>query len=340
MKIRIIASLLILSLLSCKTEDLEIINLASEVTGFEDYLGKSNSITVSGDYLVVEDDQVETAYTIFDLGNDTATPIYTGYKGAGPNELIKPMPVVPDEDNFYVYDISHFKLFHFNTDSVKHAKAYKPSNCISIDENFFISDIKKVSEDAFVAVGIFPEKRFAFIDNNGKIVKTAGAYPLEQTQTEQLPFHVKGMACLSKLTTNPAKKIIVSALFYGDKIQFYKVSDDYRMVLLNQHHTFMPEFSTNNSLGMPNFSPTKETRWGYLSLTSNPKFVYALYSGKYQRQGNDFYQNNIVHVFDWYGERVSTFKLDKSVLSIASTSKHLYALYEGDNGYEILKYQL
>ncbi len=69
-------------------------------------------------------------------------------------------------------------------------------------------------------------------------------------------------------------------------------------------------------------------------------FVYALYSGKYQKSDIEFYKENIVHVFNWDGNRVNTIELDKDVTRIASTEEYLFALCENENGYEIYKYEL
>ncbi len=320
-----------------KTDKVKNISLTSEPTGFGNYLGKASSLTILGHYLIVEDNHTETAYTVFDLNIDTIFPIYTGHKGAGPDEMINPKPIVPSGDNFYVYDVSHFKLFLFHADSIKQEN-YKPKINISIEDKLFISDVKKISSKAFVSVGIFSGKRFVFTDSQGKTINETGNYPIESV--EQIPYHVKGMACLSRLATNVEKGLMASAMFYGDNIQFYEVSDNYEIKLRNQHCTFLPEFTTNDYGGTPNFSPTQNTRWGYLSLTSNNDYVYALYSGKYQRDGVDFYQANVVHVFDWYGKLISEILLDKEAQSIATNQEYLFALYEGENGYDIAKYKL
>ena len=309
----------------------------SEILNVSEFLGKSFSIEVIDKHLIVRDDQVTTKFTVFDLEEEPINPIYIGYTGQGPGELITPGPMITRTNEFLVYDASKMQLFPFNLDSLQ-VPNYKPLNSIPVKDAGII-DIKQVSNDIFIAVGVFPEKRFKLIDEQGNTTCTFGDYPIELIN--DIPEYVRGMACQSMLTTNKEKHLVAVAMRYGEHIQFHAVDPTKCTTeLINEHNVFLPEYTTRDNNGFPNFSPSKKTRWGYISITSNSDFVYALYSGKLQVRGTDFYQGSEVHVFDWQGKFIQKIELDKNAISITCNLTKLYSLYEGEKGFEIAKYEL
>lgn len=315
----------------------ERVYLKSKDLNFTESLGKAYAIDILDKYLVVRDDQAETKLTIFNLESDFKNPIYTGYTGQGPGELINPGPMIIESQKFLLYDASKMKLFSFYMDTLM-VPDYKPHEAISIMEAGII-DVKKIGKDLFIAVGVFPDNRFALINSQGETIERLGMYPIELQ--EGVPEYVRGIACQSMLTTNPKKNKAAVAMRYGEHIQFHVFDlDKYTAELINEHHVFLPEYTTKNYNGSPNFSPTEETRWGYLSISSNSNHVYALYSGKPQIRGTNFYQGHEVHVFGWDGELINKIELDKQAFSVTCNEHHLYALYEGENGYEIAEYEL
>ena len=333
---------LALFVFGCKQKDrsgsVETVSMKSETMNFHESLGKAYAIDRIGSQLIVRDDQVETKLTIFDLDSDAVHPIYTGLVGQGPGELTNPGPMIMDGNRFLIYDGAKMKLLSFQLDSLK-TPNYKPQELISIKESGII-DIKKISKDMFLAVGVFPENRFLLINSQGETVGRLGTYPI--ALTGDMPEYVRAIAAQSMLTTNLEKNISATAMRYGEHIQFHAFhlrDASSEAKLLNEHNVFLPEYTTKEYDGSANFKPTDKTRWGYLSLSSNANFVYALYSGKPQLPGTKFYQGNEVHVFDWNGQLLKKIELDKESISITCNQTDLYALFEGENGYEIVKYK-
>ena len=104
---------------------------------------------------------------------------------------------------------------------------------------------------------------------------------------------------------------------------------------------FTPRLTTIDIQGSLNFAPDKDTRWGYLYLSSDSQYIYGLYSGMYQREGEPFIFGNTVHVFSWDGLPICQLILDKRVRDIAVQGNKLYGLYEDTEiGYEIIEYVL
>jgi hypothetical protein len=338
---RLFYLLLAFLLISCSHKDKKElptkIYKESQTMNFKDYLGKTYSLEIIGKYLITRDDQVETKLTIFDIEKTPAHPIYTGYVGQGPGELINPGPIIVESNEFYIYDASKMQLLSFNIDSIEIAN-YKPHCFVPIKETGII-DIKQIDSDIFVAVGVFPEKRLKLINKQGNTTYSSGSYPIELIK--DVPEYVRGIACQSMLTSNRQKHTIAIAMRYGEHIQFYSIdSHKFLIELINERNIFLPKYTTRDNNGFPNFSPSEKTRWGYISITSNNNYVYALYSGKFQVRGTDFYKGTIIHVFDWDGNLVKIIELDKGSLSITCNQKELYSLYEGEDGFEIAKYNL
>lgn len=334
---------LALFVFGCKQKDrsgaVETVLLKSRTMNFNEALGKAYAIDLIGNQLIVRDDQVDTKLTIFDLDSDAKKPVYTGYVGQGPGELTNPGPMIMDAHQFLLYDGSKMKLLSFQLDSLK-IPNYKPQEAVSVKESGII-DIKKISKDMFLAVGVFPENRFLLINIRGETVGRLGTYPI--ALTGDMPEYVRAIAAQSMLTTNLEKNRSATAMRYGEHIQFHAFNLSNTLSeakLLNEHNAFLPEYTTKDYDGSANFKPTDKTRWGYLSLSSNADFVYALYSGKPQIPGTKFYQGNQVHVLDWTGRLVKKIELDKEAISITCNQSELYSLLEGENGYEIVKYKL
>lgn len=339
---KILLLCLVLSVFSCRQKEQvntsEVVPANSNPLNFSESLGRSYAIALIGDRLVVRDDQAETKLTVLNLKDDSP-PIYTGHIGQGPGELTTPGPMIMEAEHFLIYDAAKSKLLSFHLDSLA-VESYIPQKVLSIKEAGLI-DIKKISKDTFLAIGVFPENRFLLINKHGEIIRKSGTYPIPLA--DNVPEYVRGIACQSMLATNVEKNIAATAMRYGENIQFHAFNLDdssTKLELLNEHSVFLPEYSTKDYNGSPNFSPNEKTKWGYLSLSSNENFVYALYSGKPQVSGTKFYQGDQIHVFDWSGNRLKTIKLDKEAISIASNQSLLYALYEGNNGYEIAEYKL
>jgi len=335
---KLLLPLVALFALACKQKERsgtpETVFLKSETMNVSEHLGRAFGISSVGSYLIIRDDQVDTKLTIFNMENDPLVPVYTGQAGQGPRELANPGPIIPDSNRFLIYDRGKMKLLSCRLDNIA-SPDHELQEDVSIGQQGII-DMKKISPDVFFAVGVFPENRFMLFDGSGKTIGKLGSYPVSLGND---PEYVRGIACQSMLATHTEKRVAAVAMRYGEHIQFYAFGqggDEPK--LLNERSVFLPEYTTNNHNGSPNFSPTEKTRWGYLSISSDTDYVYALYSGKLQAQGTDFYRSHVVHVFDWEGNFVRIMELDRDVSSITICQNWLYALYVGEKGYDLAKY--
>lgn len=301
------------------------------------HLGRVYSIKSGNSYVVIRDDQLETKLSLL---YPVAPPGFfrVGHIGTGPGELINPGPVILDETGFKVYDGTRKQLLTFYLDSIIHNEYYRPATAVPISEDGIV-DMDRLNDTTYIATGIFPENRFILINDKGKPLFKLGEYPIELP--EGTPAYIRGMACQSKLTVNRKKSTMAVATRYGGLIQFIHI-DAEKLVIkeLSRHETFLPEYTSRDINGSPNFTPSDKTRWGYVSVASDDDYVYALFSGKFQKKDTTFFTGNVVQVFNWSGVLVCELHLDREVLSVSSGRDVLFALYEGEAGYDLAEYSL
>ena len=96
--------------------------------------------------------------------------------------------------------------------------------------------------------------------------------------------------------------------------------------------------SNTNRHSLPYF------KTGFTHLCTTSQHVYALYSGKYIKDypGPDVAFGDQVFVFDWEGNPVVSYRLDREVVTIFvdEAGEKLYAGTEVANGIDIVVYAL
>lgn len=298
-------------------------------------LGRPYAIHVADDYLIVRDDGVDTKLTVLKLG-DFESAYHFGKHGEGPDELINPGPIFTNGNSFCVYDGGKRKLLKYRLDSIGE-KELLPCSEFQTNLNGIIS-LEQLSDSAFVATGVFPDSRFCLINTSGNAAAWLGKYPIENQA--EVPFHVTGMAFQSAMTKQQGSNRVAVATRYGGILQVFDFDWQNKSIKeIGGITLFSPELSTKDMNGTPNFRPNQTTKWGYLSVASTEKYIYALYSGRYQREGESFHSGNEVHVFDWDGKPLCLIHLDRNAQYLAATPQGFFALCDNaDEGYDVVEY--
>lgn len=298
-------------------------------------LGKSYAIHVAGDYLIVRNDEADTKLTAIDLTHKKLIAHF-GFRGEGPSELINPGPILTNSTSFSVYDGGKKSLLKYELLDISDEESPTPSMS-PIDVDGIIS-LASLSDSLFVASGVFFDGRLCLLDYRGNTIGWHGDYPI--SIDNNIPFHVLGIAYQSAICTKPNDSRIALATRYGGILQVFEQSPvDETIVEIGGVNLFSPELTTRDINGTPNFSPTQNTKWGYLSVVSTHELIFALYSGKIQQESN-FYSGNQVHVFDWDGNPYCQINLDCEGISLAIEENRLLLLSDSDSGYDIIEYDL
>jgi hypothetical protein len=108
----------------------------------------------------------------------------------------------------------------------------------------------------------------------------------------------------------------------GEAIEIYDYSDLKHIKLVKQFTGITPFISINNNI--PAFSV--KSKLGFMSLTCNDNYIYALYSDNYfydfTKKGEDALMCNKILVYDWEGMPIKILQTDKNIRSISCNEKY------------------
>ena len=333
--------LLMMVLFGCKTQETSLfpnmVSLKGRMLSVGDSLGLVNGLEAVDGYLVLRDEQVGTMYTI--LKPDLSYCFHFGRKGQGPGEMLQGAACMMTRNGQLILS-DLYQLHQHSLENLYNSvdcPVSSPKTKIN-DTHIWVSDL---SDTLFVATGTFPNgKRFKFMNRVGVPFAYVGDYPMEEDT--DLPFYVIGCSFMSLMTSHPTSNRFAVGTQYGGMLDVmeWEVSD-YSLHRVGGICEFKPQVTSKDIQGTPNFVPTEKTRWGYVRMDSDENYIYALYSGRLQKEGTPYYKGHFVHVFDWSGTPVCQIKLDKNVDDIAIDGNKLYALYEdADIGYDVIEYIL
>ncbi|MDR1338842.1 MAG: TolB-like 6-bladed beta-propeller domain-containing protein [Prevotellaceae bacterium] len=289
-------------------------------------LGKVVNLKLSDKYLIVGERNLETQIQLID--RETKENYLFGRTGEGPGRLLQGFEVIPNDNHIEVYDVQKRTLFDFDIDSViKLHEDAQPEVLIEKIPMLLLS-MARLNEQTHVATGMMSElKRFALMDGNGEIVSMAGDLP--EKKEERISDFVHAFACWGRLTTNRKESKVAACTNYAGIIQVYDCKTS-EVKLIGEHNLFYADYDENNG----NFSVTQGTRWGYLSIDSNDKYIFALYSGLYQMGTPDgaYTRSGVIHVFDWECNPVCKLVSDRKLQHICiDNDLNLYG-YDTEEG--------
>jgi hypothetical protein len=296
--------------------------------GVDENIGQVLSIKSTDKFLVITGRNTKTQVLLID--KKTNASYMFGETGEGPGGFLQASDIIPiDGNHIGIYDVQKRLIYNFNIDSIIHEnKHYMPAVLMNHITAFSPIQIDRLSENKFVAVSIgAPElSRFILVDENGEIISYEGKLPPKKS--EQTSDIVHAFAYWGRITTNPEEQKVAVCTNYAGMIQIYDCSAN-KAGLIKEHNFFPVDYSENAG----NFAVNSQTRWGYLSLDSNNKHIFALYSGLNQVKNPDasFAKSNIIHVFDWYGNPVVQLIVDRQLSQICVDENTLYG-YDANIG--------
>lgn len=265
----------------------------------EEQLGKVVSMKSIDNYLVIAERNMETQVQLID--KKTKASYLFGQTGEGPGRFLQSVNIIPiDKENIGVFDLQKGCIFNFNIDSIVKLNLQCMPEVLIKKTSSFPMTIDRINQNTYVALCLMSGlKRFVLIDTNGEIISMEGSLPEKKDETVQDWVHA--FAYWGRITTNPKESKIVICTNYAGIIQIYDCKTK-EIQLVKEHNLFLADYEEKNQ----NFAVSPQTRWGYLALASNDKYIFALYSGKYQVENidGDFNTSNIIHVFDWDGNPV------------------------------------
>jgi hypothetical protein len=294
-------------------------NIILENMNLEKQLGIVFSMKSIDNYLVVTEKNIDTQIQMID--KKTKASYLFGETGEGPGRFLQAYNIIPiNRKCFGIYDVQKRTLLSFNIDSIIRLNSdYLPEVLIKEIPSLPMA-VDRFSDSVYVSLGLMSElKRFTLLNKKGEVISMEGILP--KKKHEHISDFVHAFAYYGKLTTNPKESKIAICTNYAGIIQFYDCKTK-NIRLIKEHNAFLADYTERDG----NFAPTLRTRLGYLSIDSNEKYVFALYSGMNQVENSDgaFFYSNTVHVYDWEGNPVCKLLLDNKVKIICVDNTHLY----------------
>lgn len=193
-----------------------------------------------------------------------------------------------------------------------------------------------LSPTSIVGVGAFTDKRLTLYDSTGKRVRSLGSLPLLD---EGVPATVAHQALQPSTAVSATGHRLAVGARYSGQVDMYSMPEG-MLSSARAPVPFRPRIDVGSNGAMLVFRTDRDTRFGYISMTSSADRVFALFSGRSRAQfpGRANYAREL-HVFDWNGRLIEVMRLDRDVFAIASNQEGniLYAISH-DPDSEIVKF--
>ncbi len=169
--------------------------------------------------------------------------------------------------------------------------------------------------DFTISTGIYDKGRYLYTPIAGE-AKYFVAYPVHSGYPDMTGKQKAILYASSVLRIRPDERSFVCADMYSGGIDFCSV-DNGSITLVKRVCFHTPDIQVRGKEN-PKIVYTKNNRMGFSDITVSEDRVYALYSGKtYNQSGKDFYTCNELLVFDWDGNLLNTYMLDKSAVGVS-----------------------
>lgn len=303
-------------------------------------LAVPTDIAIDGGTLIVHDTRSVNVVRVFDLqGRPLAA---AGREGSGPSEFVDPMGITrrPGRDGeFWVYDGRLTRLTPFRVADLVaggtggSAEPTRLSSGLVIEAPLWLDDSTLVALNPMFKVG---EGRFVLFGADGVARGTVGDPPPGDDRG-LTPF-VRQQLYGGRMAAHPTRPEFVVASHFAGRMEVY--GRDGRLVRAFQV-PFAFEPDVHAAPDRVNFLPNKDFRVGYVDVAVTADRIYALFSGRLDRDEGDAYFGDLVQVFDWEGKLLQVIKLDVSAVRIAldGGTRTLYAVRH-DPYPQVMSYRL
>lgn len=262
----------------------------------------------------------------------------TAKKGRGPKEIQIPLGLNLDPENprsFNTYARLKNKIFTFNLDSILTKENYFPQEKIEFSESYLMP--VQIQNKQFIATGPFEKGRYRISDSSCSNHEYKYGYPYDPSK-KNVSNQTKSLAYQGKFTIQPGGNHLSFSTTNCGVLEFFRVNKN-SIKKIKEHHFYNPDYEAKSNTSAP---LSGENKMGFTGRSATKDYLYLLYSGRtFIKYRNQFLYGNIMLVFNWNGEPVKYYKLDKAVRSISVTdnNKTLYA-YASLPQPSILKYKL
>lgn len=264
-----------------------------------------------------------------------------GKAGRGPKEIEIPLGFNINSRkgrNINTYARTKKKLFCFNIDSLLQNDQYEPCLVKRFKGNYLTPVL--LQNNQFISTGPFEKGRYRISDSSLKSHNFKYNYPNDPDKSN-VPRPTKSMVYQGNYALQPHGKYFAFAAGSCGVIEIFESKDE-TVEKIKNHHFYNPDYHVTSEKEMRAPINAKKNRNGFVDLCATQKYLYALFSGRtFWEYRKKFAYGKDVLVFDWKGNPIMHYKLDKAVrcIGVDKTNSLLYA-YAALPEPSILKYSL
>lgn len=311
-----------------KTEDPAAIHLeGKELLVPSDSLGVPKGMVIVDSIMIFYDVDGQFLFKMVNLKTQQIMGKF-GLIGRGPGEfpkyaLIEKVPASDRQLGIYSPPTSNYSMV--NLDSIlknNHYRSEKIFGRFDVHHNA----ISILDSTRFIGTGLF-KKRYMISSADGGIMQKVGEYPYIEN-FEGISQNDLGMAMQGKLKVKPDGKKFVMAYYNSPTMEIYKILPN-TISKESYFYRSPPKFTPESTATSMSVSFSDENIEGYRDAYVTDDYIYLLYSGRTMREyGREAYQGDIIHVYNWDGEKVGTYSLarDAHFIAVDAEDRFLYAL--------------
>lgn len=253
-------------------------------------------------------------------------------QGRGPYEMKAPISTFSfDSKNRLLYVTDNVNYYRFSLDSLK-GNVDIPLSYIEIKNNGGNFLHSTYANDGYVVGGSYENKVSTMNITNYKT-------------TQKYNYHNGPLVEQAFFYNHPNKSMCV--YFESKSAAMGLVEYENGKIELNEKSWWKSEEKEVVSENIRKTVPSMNPKNGFITSAVTSKYIYTLYSGKILKGRDpealmDFFTSDMIYVFDWKGNPIKKYKLDRKVRSIAIDDKDevLYAgSFESENSH-IIRYAL
>ena len=299
-------------------------------------LGQVVDMKIMGSLLVMNEMFSDKIFKLFNVENGNLLGKYIN-KGKGPLEVLYPGNFsICDNASFVQYDRGTKQLDFFSVTTNKIPKIeFVKRHKIEMNEY----NVYPITDSTFLFTGFFQNGRYCMYNLRSGKSSVSGTYP-EYKEIKRINDGNKALVFQPHISINPNRKQFAS---FEGRIAYFEILDiDVKGV---KKHFAKSYFDPIMSDVKGEVGFTKENPFTFHSVYSSNRYIYVIYSGRSRRDfGEECYAGGNLLVYDWNGNPVVNYKLDRFLkimtLDLIKMVAYGFCTNPVTGEPEIVKYQL
>lgn len=291
------------------------------------------ALGVVGPYLIVSDKTQSDSMVKVYRRQDGELTFATGRVGSGPGEFRSIWAVqnapngIPERPGVWVLDVNLRRLTFIDLRSSGRKTEPRHRPLVDLQAEATLTSAVWANDSTILTLGFFRKGRLGVFNKDGEQLDIVGPLPADDPS---VPAQILQHAYQGLLNMKPDGTLLVVADRHAGRLELFRPTGE-RVAVIRGPDYFEPTFKVEqgaDSAGTPVFSSGDDLRFGYVSVTSTDKEIFALFSGRIRKAfPGEANFGQFVHVFKWSGEFIRAYDLGQAVFTVVvdPTGHYLYA---------------